>query len=82
MAIFGSLIALAAALAFVAIVALSFWGTLQAVSDELLRGFISANPSATDRALTLLLVGVPLAGVAALGLLSAVRLTLVALGMG
>jgi hypothetical protein len=82
MAILGSIIALAAALAFAAIAILSVWGCLQAVRGELLRGFISANPAPADRIVTLLLVGVPLAGVAALGLLAAVRIILVAIGQG
>jgi len=82
MAILGSIICLGAALAFVAMVALSVWGALQAIRLEIMRGFVSANPGPADRALTLLLIGVPLAGVAAIGLLSAVRLTMVALGMG
>ena len=82
MAILGSIIALGAALVFAAMAVLAVWGVLQAVRGELLRGFVSANPGPLDRALTLLLVGVPLAGVAALGLLAAVRITLVALGQG
>jgi hypothetical protein len=82
MAILGSLIALGAAVAFVVIVGLAVWGGLLAIRQELLRGFVSANPGPADRALTLLLVGVPLAGVAAIGLLGALRLALVALGMG
>jgi hypothetical protein len=82
MAILGSIIALGAALAFAAIAGLAVWGGLQAIRHELLRGFVSANPGPADRALTLLLVGVPLAGVAAIGLLGAVRVALVALGLG
>jgi hypothetical protein len=82
MSILGSIICLGAALAFAAMALLAVWGGLRAIRRELLRGFVSANPGAADRALTLLLVGVPLAGVAAIGLLSAVRLTLVALGLG
>nr|WP_044199595.1 hypothetical protein [Oscillochloris trichoides] len=82
MAIIGSLIALGAALAFIAMAGFSVWGTLQAVRDELMVGFISTNPSAAERSLTLLLVGLPLAGVAVLGLLSAVRMIQVAFGLG
>ncbi|MBX0330155.1 hypothetical protein K2Z83_21025 [Oscillochloris sp. ZM17-4] len=82
MSILGSIIALGAALAFAAIAVLAVWGGLEAVRREILRGFVSANPGPADRALTLLLVGVPLAGVAAIGLLSAVRVALVALGLG
>jgi hypothetical protein len=82
MSILGSIIAIGSALAFAGIALLAVWGGLRAIRQELLRGFVSANPGAADRAITILLVGVPLAGVAALGLLAAVRLTLVALGLG
>jgi hypothetical protein len=82
MFILGSIVCLGAALAFAAIAILAVWGGSQAISREVLRGFVSANPGAADRVITLLLVGVPLAGVAAIGLLSAVRMTLVAFGLG
>jgi hypothetical protein len=82
MFILGSIIALATALAFAGVAALAVWGVLAAIRGELLRGFVIARPGAVDRAITLLLVGVPLAGVAALGLLAAVRFALVAFGMG
>ncbi|MEI7771814.1 MAG: hypothetical protein WCI67_17610 [Chloroflexales bacterium] len=82
MSILGSIICLGAALAFVAIVVIAVWGGLRAIRRELLRGFVSARPGAADRVITLLLVGVPLAGVAAIGLLSAVRLALVAFRLG
>jgi hypothetical protein len=82
MFILGSIIALGSAIAFAGMALLAVWGGLQAIRHELLRGFVSANPGAADRAITILLVGVPLAGVAAIGLLGAVRITLVALGLG
>jgi hypothetical protein len=82
MSILGSIIALGAALAFAGMAILAVWGGLQAIRSELLRGFVSANPSVADRAITVLLVGVPLAGVAAIGLLSAVRVARVAFGLG
>lgn len=82
MAILGSMIALGAAVAFAAIALLAVWGVAQAIRGELLRGFVSANPGPLDRTLTLLLVGVPLVGVVALGLLGALRIALVAVGLG
>ena len=82
MAILGSIIALGAAVAFALIVVLAVWGAALAIRDEVLRGFVSANPGPADRVLTLLLVGVPLAGVAAIGLLGALRVALVAIGQG
>jgi hypothetical protein len=82
MAILGSIICLGVAIAFVVIAGLAVWGTVQAIRLEILRGFVSANPGPADRALTLILVGVPLAGVAAISLLSAVRMALVAVGAG
>jgi hypothetical protein len=82
MFIIGSIIALLAALAFAAMAALAVWGVFRAIRGELVRGFIIARPGPAERVFTMLLVGVPLAGVAALGLLAAVRLVLVALGQG
>ncbi|NTV65494.1 MAG: hypothetical protein HGA65_18445 [Oscillochloris sp.] len=82
MAILGSIVCLGSALAFAVIAVLSVWATAQAIRQEVVYGFVSANPSPADRTLTLLMVGVPLAGVAALSLLSAVRFALVALGRG
>ncbi|MEI7644437.1 MAG: hypothetical protein WCJ55_09165 [Chloroflexales bacterium] len=82
MSILGSIICLGAALAFAGIALLAVWGGSQAIRHELLRGFVSANPGVADRVLTILLVGVPLVGVAAIGLLSAIRMTMVAFGQG
>ncbi|MEI6776976.1 MAG: hypothetical protein WCK70_08745 [Chloroflexales bacterium] len=82
MSILGSIICLGAALANAGISILAVWGGLQAIRRELLRGFISANPSAADRTMTILMVGAPMAGVAFIGMLSAVRMIIVAFGLG
>jgi hypothetical protein len=82
MAILGALIALGAALAFAVLGALTLWGGWLAIRREVLRGFVSAAPSPAERTLTLLLIGVPLFGAALLGLLAAIRIAAVALGLG
>lgn len=80
MYVLGALIMVGAGVAFGALGALMIWGGMQAVRDELLRGFVSANPSGGDRALTLTLVGFPMVVAGIFGLLSAVWMVLVAIG--
>jgi hypothetical protein len=82
MAILGTLIALGAAFAFAVLGALTLWGGWRAIRREVLRGFVSTAPSPAERTLTLLLIGVPLCGAALLGLLAAIRIAAVALGLG
>ncbi|MEI8308403.1 MAG: hypothetical protein WCF99_15200 [Chloroflexales bacterium] len=82
MSILGSIICLGAGIAFAGMSILAAWGGMQAIRQEVLHGFVSANPGPTDRIITLLLISVPLAGVTAIGLLSAVRMSLVAFGLG
>ncbi len=82
MALLGSLIAFGAALIFAALAIATLWGGWQAVRRELLRGFVSANPSAGERFWSLFLTIVPLLGAAALGLLAAWRIMQVAFGLG
>lgn len=82
MALLGSLIALGAALAFAALSLFTLWAGWLAVRREVLRGFVSAAPPPAERTLTLLLIGVPLIGAALLGLLAALRIAAVALGVG
>ncbi|MEF3273608.1 MAG: hypothetical protein K6356_04290 [Chloroflexus sp.] len=82
MALLGSLIALGAALVFAALALATLWGGWQAVQRELLRGFVSTNPSPSERIWSLVLTVVPLLGTALLGLLAAWRIVQVALGLG
>ncbi|WP_333691826.1 hypothetical protein [Chloroflexus sp.] len=82
MALLGSLIALGAALVFAALAVATLWGGWQAVRRELVRGFVSANPSTVERLWSLFLTVVPLLGAVLLGLLAAWRIFQVALGLG
>jgi len=82
MALLGSLIALGAAFVFAVLAIATLWGGWQAIQRELLRGFISTNPSSGERVWSLFLTVVPLLGVALLGLLAAWRIVQVALGLG
>jgi hypothetical protein len=82
MFILGSLIAIGAALVFAAVAGLLAWGGTIALRREVLRGFVSVPPSASERLLTLAFVVVPLFGAALLSLLAAWRILLVAFGMG
>jgi TRAP-type C4-dicarboxylate transport system permease small subunit len=82
MFVLGSLIAIGAAVAFATIGILTLWGGWHAFQQELQRGFVSENTSAGERALTLILVGLPLVGAAVFGLLSALRIAAVAVGAG
>jgi hypothetical protein len=82
MALLGSLIALGAALIFAALGLLTLWAGWLAVRREVLRGFVSAAPSPAEQALTLGMIGLPLGGAALLGLLAAIRIAAVALGIG
>lgn len=81
MFLLGVLITIGAAVAFGIMGALTIWGGLGSVRAELLRGFVSANPTAGDRALTLLLVVVPLVITGLFGLLSAGWMLMVAFGL-
>ncbi|NJN18160.1 MAG: hypothetical protein HC822_18785 [Oscillochloris sp.] len=82
MAVLGSVIALGAALAFVAVSGLLFWGGWIMLQRELLRGFVSAAASPGERVLTVLLTVVPLIITACFSLLAAGRIALVAVGLG
>lgn len=81
MAILGSIIGLAAAVAFAAVGALLLWGGYLALRDEVRRSFIITRPGPADRALDLLLVVGPLVVTAIFSLLAAGRVAQVALGL-
>ncbi len=82
MALIGSLIALGAAIVFAVVAIATLWGGWQAVQRELLRGFVSTNPSIGERIWSILLTVLPLVGAALLGLLAAWRIAQVAFGLG
>jgi hypothetical protein len=81
MSVLGSIIALGAALAFVAVAVLLIWGGYLALRDEVRRSFIITRPGPAARALDLLLIVGPLLGAALLSLLGAGKIALVALGL-
>ena len=79
---FGALIAVGAALAFLLVGALVWWGARRALGREVAAGFRSRPPTRAGRVLTLLAVIIPAAGAALLALLAAARILLVAFGAG
>lgn len=82
MAILGSLIGVAAALAFVLLAALVVWGVGKAALSELVATNRSRPPTGTERVLALCGVLVPAIGAALLALLGGLRIVQVALGLG
>lgn len=78
----GSLVAVGAALAFLLVGALVWWGVRRALGCEVAASFRSRPPTPAGRVLTLLAVAIPAAGVALLALLAAARILLVAFGAG
>ncbi|GIV91142.1 MAG: hypothetical protein KatS3mg055_3660 [Chloroflexus sp.] len=82
MALIGSLIALGAAIVFAVVAIATLWGGWQAIQRELLRGFVSTNPSIGERIWSILLTVLPLIGATLLGLLAAWRIAQVAFGLG
>lgn len=81
MFVLGSIVALGAALVFAAVAGILAWGGIVSLRRELLRGFVSTNPSPAERALAIALVAIPLLGAALLSLLAAGQIALVALGL-
>ncbi|ACL24786.1 hypothetical protein [Chloroflexus aggregans] len=82
MGLIGSLIALGAAIVFAVVAIATLWGGWQAIQRELLRGFVSTNPSIGERIWSILLTVLPLIGATLLGLLAAWRIAQVAFGLG
>lgn len=82
MALIGSLIALGAAIVFAVVAIATLWGGWQAIQRELLRGFVTTNPSIGERIWSILLTVLPLVGATLLGLLAAWRIAQVAFGLG
>lgn len=82
LALFGSLIAILAAIAFIAVGLLTLWGGRDTAARELARGFTRSALTAPARALALLLVGAPLVITALFALLAAARILMVAMGLG
>ena len=82
LALLGSLIAVGAALAFAAVGLLTLWGGREVFTRELPRDFTRSALTPGRRALTALVVGLPLGITALFGLLAAGRILQVALGLG
>jgi hypothetical protein len=82
MFILGALIAIGAALVFAAVGLLTVWGGAEAVSREFGPSFVRTAASALERVFAVLLVALPIAGVALLALLAAWRIAAVAMGQG
>ncbi|MCU0491405.1 MAG: hypothetical protein MUD01_07450 [Chloroflexaceae bacterium] len=83
MAILGSLIAIAAAVAFGAVAVFVVWGSIVAHRSEVAKGFVSSPPAApAGRLLTLVGLWVALLGAAVLSGLAAIRIFQVAFGLG
>ncbi len=77
--IIGMLIAIASAIAFVVIGALSIFGGTRATNDQIVPGFRPDRPGPLERALTLLGVWGPVLFIAALCLLAAIQIFRVAI---
>ena len=80
MILIGSLIAIGAALTFLLVGALVWWGVRRTLSREVATSFCSRPPTPVGRAWALLAVALPAAGAALLALLAAARILLVAFG--
>ena len=80
MAIIGALITLGAALAFLAVGALTLFGGANATQRQVLPGFRPDQPSAVERTLSLLGVWVPILLIAALCLLAGIKMLQVVVG--
>ena len=78
--IIGALIAVGAALAFLAVGALSLFGGTRATGGQVVPGFKPDRPGPLERALTLLSVWGPVLLIAALCLLAAIKILQVVLG--
>jgi hypothetical protein len=74
MLILGVLITLGSAIAFLAVGALALFGGANATQQQVVPGFRPDRPSAAERALTLLGVWGPIALLAALCLLTAIKM--------
>jgi hypothetical protein len=74
MAIIGALIVLGAALAFLAVGALTLFGGANATQQQVLPGFRPDRPSAAERVLSLLGVWGPILLIAVLCLLAAIKM--------
>jgi len=79
MAIIGALISLGAAIAFLAVGALTLFGGANATQRQLVPGFRPDRPGPIERILTVLCVWGPVALIALLCLLAAIRILQVAL---
>jgi hypothetical protein len=80
MAIIGALIAFGAAIAFLALGALSLFGGARATSDQVVPGFRPDRPGPLERGLALLSVWGPVLLIAALCLLAGIKIFQVVLG--
>jgi hypothetical protein len=78
----GVLVAIGAAVAFAAIGALVIWGGLKTLGSEVPRDYLRTRASGGTRAVTLVLVGLPLLVTGFFGLLAALKLLQVAFGLG
>lgn len=82
MYILGVLIAVGSAVAFAALGALTLWGGLTTLRTEVPRDYLRTQASGGTRAVTTLLVGLPLIITAVFGVLAALRFLQVAFGLG
>jgi hypothetical protein len=80
--ILGVLVAIGAAVVFAAMGALTIWAGLGTFRTEVPRDYLRTRATGGARALTTLLVGLPLLITGAFGILGALRLLQVALGLG
>ncbi|KPV49609.1 hypothetical protein SE17_31640 [Kouleothrix aurantiaca] len=79
MIILGALIVLGAALAFLVVGALALFGGANATQGQVVPGFRPDRPGAAERALTLLSVWGPVALIALLCLLAAIKMLQIAI---
>ncbi len=80
MIILGALIVLGAALAFLVMGALALFGGANATQGQVIPGFRPDQPGPAERALTLLSVWGPVALIALLCLLAAIKMVQMAIG--
>lgn len=82
MYILGVLIAVGSAVAFAAVGALTIWGGLTTLSTEVPRDYLRTRAGGGARALTSLLVGLPLLITGVFSILAALRFLQIAFGLG
>ncbi len=80
MLIIGALITFGAAIAFLAVGALTLFGGANATQQQVVPGFQPDRPSAAERTLTLLGVWVPILLITTLCLLAAIKMLQVVVG--